>query len=757
MIDNLQGKLTVKWRWVEGHQDSEGNIQADELAKRGISAEKEFWQEKAYQWYMGNSSEYIELQEELSSSFSPQISSNVDMKMTIHPEHICKSCKTPCEESDHAIQCQECKYWVHYRCSDLPEYQLYLYESTQRRYTCKFCVDIDEDFVINYSDKRVSSTQEKGRESHNTPTEVITVSPKVTKVDKSTEMTDEIKDRKKEQKQQRSVSCQTEESLQLINLQELKKSTMSILQDSFVGAFDKINNSVRDLKNDLAEDSNQKQKIMNLSRENEKLRAGNREKQTDKKCQNCDDLSGKIDKLNRTIDKEKEKSQTSLHTLTVEKEHQEYKLKADITLLKHRIEGLTKQMSIEESEVSALEQRLEIKNNLILDLEEKTSNLTRRISKLQEELLSYKVDNCKSDEIWNTSAFSSMEKDSSSREKDLQEIRLEGDETSTKGPLYSEVVKETTQEANRNKEKIKSSGDNKNDPERYEPYKSSGKKSVRIVGTSNIKYISPAYLGGAEFSISKVTRYTLEETQEYFRNLNPDEKQDIYILQSLCNGLKTKTPEACSDGIAEIVDLIASKFKDSKIIVSLGLPRPDVSTNTKIEKTNILIKERFAGLDHVFLCDNGNLFYRGEAQRGILNDDGIHLSRTGTNKLARNLKGALFDIYDIPWVLYETKRDTKNRGHTDTQYSGGQRRKYSHTNGRTNEWDDGTDKYNTRERYNYINRDDIRYQQNETGRNYYSYDELRDTRMHHNDWEDDNYQRQPNYHYRSNYYQRRHY
>ena len=55
MIDKLQRKLTVKWRWVEGHQDSEGNIQADESAKEGISAEKGFWQEKAYQWYMGSS------------------------------------------------------------------------------------------------------------------------------------------------------------------------------------------------------------------------------------------------------------------------------------------------------------------------------------------------------------------------------------------------------------------------------------------------------------------------------------------------------------------------------------------------------------------------------------------------------------------------------------------------------------------------------------------------------------------------------
>ena len=134
---------------------------------------------------------------------------------------------------------------------------------------------------------------------------------------------------------------------------------------------------MRDLKNNLAEDSDRKQKIMSLSRENEKLRVGNREKQTDKICQNCDDLSGTIDKLNRTIEKEKEISQTSLHTLTVEKEHQEYKQKADITLLKHRLEGLTKQLSMQESEVSALEQRIEIKkNNFVLDLEEKTSNMT---------------------------------------------------------------------------------------------------------------------------------------------------------------------------------------------------------------------------------------------------------------------------------------------------------------------------------------------------------------------------------------------
>ena len=38
------------------------------------------------------------------------------------------------------------------------------------------------------------------------------------------------------------------------DLQDLKKLTVAPLQDSFVDAFDKINNSVRDLKNNIAED-----------------------------------------------------------------------------------------------------------------------------------------------------------------------------------------------------------------------------------------------------------------------------------------------------------------------------------------------------------------------------------------------------------------------------------------------------------------------------------------------------------------------
>lgn len=78
------------------------------------------------------------------------------------------------------------------------------------------------------------------------------------------------------------------------------------------------------------------------------------------------------------------------------------------------------------------------------------------------------------------------------------------------------------------------------------------------------------------------------------------------------------------------------------------------------------------------VCDNGKLFYKGEAQRGVLNEDGIHLSGSGTSKLAKHLKGTLFDLQDIPWVVYETKQDVKTpniakviKGTTHTQVTKG--------------------------------------------------------------------------------------
>ena len=51
ILDFLQEQLNVNWYCVEGHKDNQGNKEADELAKVGISADSTFWQHRAFNWY----------------------------------------------------------------------------------------------------------------------------------------------------------------------------------------------------------------------------------------------------------------------------------------------------------------------------------------------------------------------------------------------------------------------------------------------------------------------------------------------------------------------------------------------------------------------------------------------------------------------------------------------------------------------------------------------------------------------------------
>ena len=130
----------MDWRWVEGHKDSEGNKKADDLTRVGISAETTFWQDTAFRWYEEQCCDITNM-----TGISVASKSQEENAMQ-KPQYICKSCNSQCSEDDDAIQCKECKFWMHYRYTNLPEYQLYLYECTQRKFTCKFCVDIDAEF-----------------------------------------------------------------------------------------------------------------------------------------------------------------------------------------------------------------------------------------------------------------------------------------------------------------------------------------------------------------------------------------------------------------------------------------------------------------------------------------------------------------------------------------------------------------------------------------------------------------------------------
>ena len=96
--------------------------------------------------------------------------------------------------------------------------------------------------------------------------------------------------------------------------------------------------------------------------------------------------------------------------MRVDKESKETELKADISLLNHRLDGLQKQLSIQESELSALERRLEVK---------------KRVSELQDEVLFWKLGNCREDEGASFRAVSRTEKESGGKDKDPDESHSE--------------------------------------------------------------------------------------------------------------------------------------------------------------------------------------------------------------------------------------------------------------------------------------------------------------------------------------------
>lgn len=74
-------------------------------------------------------------------------------------------------------------------------------------------------------------------------------------------------------------------------------------------------------------------------------------------------------------------------------------------------------MAIQEAELSTLNKRLEAKNLILIDLKEKSSTMTKRISELQFEVLSWKLSSYKDDGTKFT-AISRSEKKSKLTDKD---------------------------------------------------------------------------------------------------------------------------------------------------------------------------------------------------------------------------------------------------------------------------------------------------------------------------------------------------
>ena len=270
----------------------------------------------------------------------------------------CKKCAVGCIDGENCIQCQDCKTWIHYKCSKLPPYQLFLYESTQRKYTCEFCAEMDEDFNKEYN----SGVKIEELECHIEDSSIISPGApgdsgsKKLVVSTSTEAystpfgcTDENHEKVScqleepkhpDQRLKKTIInelklCQTEEQLQTTNLshasdsmqavesltkmnipqesissqteepfydfEQLKTLSIAILQESFVKAFDQINSSIRTMTINQSEENELRQRIVPMTKEIEKLREDKKSEtkempKSKAACQNCSDSISRVKK-----------------------------------------------------------------------------------------------------------------------------------------------------------------------------------------------------------------------------------------------------------------------------------------------------------------------------------------------------------------------------------------------------------------------------------------------------------------------------
>ena len=278
------------------------------------------------------------------ASFSLDENSAEDFRTEIIPENpsfTCKKCQMDYVEGENCIQCQDCKTWLHYNCSMLPPYQLFLYESTQRKFTCEFCTDMDEEYEPSYKSQSEKETKnqtdimndkfvvEDNKRQNKEPKIMTNPSGQEEIMRKTTHIQHESISCQTEESlkttntciQRKSISCQTEEPLKTINtgiqlesiscqteeplkttniqhesiscqteepfydFETFKTSSVTFLQESFVCAFDKVNDSIRTMKANQSKELEMKQRITVLTKENKKLKENNN---TDAKYWKCE-------------------------------------------------------------------------------------------------------------------------------------------------------------------------------------------------------------------------------------------------------------------------------------------------------------------------------------------------------------------------------------------------------------------------------------------------------------------------------------
>ncbi|XP_062614644.1 uncharacterized protein LOC134276398 [Saccostrea cucullata] len=196
------------------------------------------------------------------------------------------------------------------------------------------------------------------------------------------------------------------------------------------------------------------------------------------------------------------------------------------------------------------------------------------------------------------------------------------------------------------------------------------KPKVLLIGTSNVHKIKEEKLS-TQFDTIKRIAYTLEDTHDEIKKFT--ETPDCIVLHSLTNDGKTKHAVQCTQQLEEIINSCKSKWTNIKVVLSLETPRlDDKHLDAKMQTINAAVVMKFMEDPHVTLSHNTNLTNNGIPLTNLLEQDGYHLSKQGTARLAANLRNTVFSVLEIH-QLPSQRNNGARFGKRNTKYYGNYR------------------------------------------------------------------------------------
>lgn len=181
-----------------------------------------------------------------------------------------------------------------------------------------------------------------------------------------------------------------------------------------------------------------------------------------------------------------------------------------------------------------------------------------------------------------------------------------------------------------------------------------------LIGTSNVEGIKEEKLTN-HANVRKVIRYTMKDTLEYI--LTTATQPTVLVLHSITNDLKVKRPQECVDEMFNLASKVCAKWPSVKIVLSSTTPRCDSANNTTNgQLINVLLKQKFSGVDNVFFVDHSNMLFHGNPNKQLINEDGIHLNNKGISFLAGNIKRAVHLALEVPLPFNRSRGRSRSRG-----------------------------------------------------------------------------------------------